>query len=218
MEFCGIREQFGDGSRTYKLANQRPLFYVKDAPPGMTRGSLIADCLEAFGRWSAVCDLIFAPTNDPNAAQFVIYTHQFDGPSGILADCELPAPNIRQQQMRIDPTERWGTQIDLVRVLCHEIGHGIGLQHFDQNVPPPELMNPVYSQTIEGPQAGEIAYVQKLYGLPQTPQTPTPVPPIGDSVDLHVILQKTAAGYGVNVDFTMPDGRWQAQGNAHRIK
>lgn len=190
MSFCGCRAQFGDGTPTYKLSNQRPTFYVKDAPPGFTRDQWIGFCMEAFGRWSAVCDVVWTPTNDSNAAQFLIFTHQFDGPSGILADCEFPMPGGGQQQMRIDPSERWTTQIDPLRVLCHEMGHGIGLQHFDPNVPPPELMNPIYSQTIDHPQSGEVSYVQKLYGLPQTvtPTTPPAIPTIGDSAGVDVII------------------------------
>ncbi len=178
MTFCAQRGQFGDGAITYKLANQRPLFYVQNTPPNIARDPFIAACLEAFGRWSAVCDVRFAPTNDQNAAQFVIFTHQFDGPSGILADCEFPSPGLRPQSIRIDPTERWQITdnpspgyISLLAVLCHEMGHGLGLQHFPSG-PPPELMEPVLSSIVR-PQVTESAYAAKLYGQPQaTPGTP----------------------------------------------
>lgn len=214
MTFCGLRAQFGDGSVIYKLADQRPKFFVESGLPGISREDLIAACLTAFGRWSEVCDVIFTPTDDRSAAQFVITTHQFDGPLGILADCELPAPNLRPQTMRIDPSEKWQIAdnpaqgyLDLLAVLCHEIGHGIGLQHFDPAVPPPELMNPVYSVRIVKPQPGEIAFVQKLYGKPQLPPPapPGPTPPTGDDA------------FDVDLQFSHGDVRYRAQGKAHRV-
>lgn len=210
MEFCGITAQFGEGAITYKLANQRPSFYVQDAPPHITRNDLIAACVEAFGRWSAVCDVVFSPTDDPDAAQFLIFTHQFDGPSGVLADCALPSPGMRQQELRIDPSERWvisdnppAGALDLLAVLCHEIGHGIGLQHFPSG-PPPELMEPIYNAAIVRPQATEAAYAAKLYGLPQTQTPPTPVPPIGDSIGIDLII-------------TQGNARYEAKGTAKRV-
>lgn len=213
MTFCGMRGQFGDGAITYKLANQRPLFYVQNTPPNMTRDQFVAACLEAFGRWSAVCDVVFAPTNDQNAAQFVIFTHQFDGPSGILADCEFPSPGLRPQSMRIDPSERWQISdnpaqgyLDLLAVLCHEMGHGIGLQHFPTGSPA-ELMEPVYNPAIVRPQSTEAAYAAKLYGLPQTQTPPTPPnsPPLGDSLGIDLIITQANGS------------KYSAKGTAKRV-
>lgn len=213
MTFCGMREQFGEGAITYKLSNQRPTFYVQDSPPHIQRDQLVAACIDAFGRWSNVCDVIFVPTNDSSAAQFLIFTHQFDGPSGILADCEFPSPGLRQQSMRIDPTERWQISdnpasgyLDLLAVLCHEMGHGIGLAHFPSG-PPAELMEPIYTPSVVRPMQTEAAYAAKLYGLPQTkiPPTPPASPPLGDSLGLELII-------------TGPKGeKYKATGKANRV-
>lgn len=209
VEFCGITERFGDGAVTYKLANQRPKFCVREGLPGIPRDQLIAACVEAFGRWSAVCDLIFTPTDDPHAAQFVIFAHQFDGQSGVLADCQLPSPGLTPQDMRLDLSERWIVsdvpppgRINLVAVLCHEMGHGIGLQHLPSN-PPPDLLEPVYRADINRPQATESAIVQKWYGLPQV-VTPPSTPPLGDSLVVDLIITQGTTEY-------------RAQGKANRV-
>lgn len=201
MEFCGISERFGDGNVVYKLANQRPKFCVREGLPGISREHLVAACLDAFGRWSAVCDVIFTPTDDPNAAQFLIFAHKFDGASGVLADCMLPSPGLARQDMRLDLDERWvvsdnppAGRINLLAVLCHEMGHGIGLQHLPSN-PPPDLLEPVYRPDVYRPQATEIAIVQKWYGPPQVSPPTTPVPPLGDSLGVDLIITQGAAKY-----------------------
>lgn len=187
MSFCGETAQFGDGAITYKLANQRPKFFVHSWPETMTRQQFIAACLEAFERWSAVCDVVFSHTDEQSEAQFVIFMHSFDGPSGILADCQFPSPGLRPQQMRIDRGERWKVDDVLLAMLCHEMGHGIGLSHFPPG-PPPELMEPSLS-SIARPQATESAYAAKLYGPPKLAPTPTPVPPLGDSLGVELIIK-----------------------------
>lgn len=201
MHFCGNPELFGDGSPQFRLNNQRPKFCVREGLPGISREQLIAACVDAFGRWSAVCDMLFTPTDDPNAAQFLIFTNRFDGPSGVLADCMLPSPGIRRQDMRLDLSEKWvvsdnppAGRINLLAVLCHEMGHGIGLTHLPQS-PPPDLLEPTYRADINRPQATEIAIVQKLYGLPQVTPPSTPVPPLGDSLGVDLIITQGAAKY-----------------------
>jgi hypothetical protein len=193
VSFCLQRGQFGAGAVTYKLADQRPLFYVRDTPPQFTRRQWIEACSEAFGRWSEVCDVIFQPTDDERLAQFVIFTHHFDGPLGILADCELPAPRLTQQALRIDPTEKLQISdtpdpgyLSALAILGHEMGHGLGLQHFPVG-PPAEWMEPSLS-SISRPQATEAAYVAKLYGPAKRKTPPTPVPPLGDSLGVEMII------------------------------
>lgn len=203
MTFCGMRAQFGDGNVTYRLQNQRPKVFVQDALPGISRDNLTQIFLDAFGKWAAVCDVVCVPVGDAASAQFVVIGHQFDGPSGILADAEFPAPGMAQQTVRIDVAERWGVNLNLTTVLCHEIGHLLGIPHFDPSVPPPELLNPVYNAAIDKPQSGDISFAQKLYGLPQTQTPSTPAMPLGDSLGVDVIITQNGV-------------RYRAQGTAKR--
>lgn len=218
MQFCGITERFGEGAQTYRLSNQRPKFHVRSCPPQFTVSQFTDACMEAFGRWSAVCDVIFTPTADPNSAQFMIFTNRFDGPSGILADCMFPSPGLRQQDMRIDPTERWvasdnvpSGSINLFAVLCHEMGHGLGIAHLPSS-PPPDLMEPTYSSDVNRPQSTEVLMVQKLYGQPQIAPPSTPVPPLGDSLGLELIISQANQ---ISLKYTRGSQKYQARGTAN---
>jgi hypothetical protein len=65
---------------------------------------------------------------------------------------------------------------DIRRVLIHELGHAIGLNHPDsagQHVT--AIMNSIISN-VEMPTADDIAGAQALYGAPSSSPTPTPVP------------------------------------------
>lgn len=186
MHFCGVQETFGAGAEQYRLPTNRPTYCIRCQLPGISGEAFRAACKEAFGRWSRVCDVEFTEIADPQSAQFLIVNHQFDGPSGVLADCMLPSPGIRQQRMRIDQNENWiiadnvpGNRIELRAVLCHEMGHGIGMSHLPSS-PPPDLMEPSYRPSIVTPQATESLMMAKLYGPPKStplpPAEPTPVP------------------------------------------
>lgn len=186
MHFCGNNETFGAGAEQYRLPTNRPTYCIRCTLPGISAADFRAACREAFGRWSKVCDVTFIEVDDPNAAQFLIVNHQFDGALGVLADCMLPTPGIRQQRMRIDQSENWviadnvpANRVELRAVLCHEMGHGLGMSHLPSS-PPPDLMEPAYRPTVVSPQATEAAMMAKLYGPPQsTPPVPGPSPAPG---------------------------------------
>ena len=182
--FCGVAERFGDGSAITRLATNRPTWHVAESIRlNLPRPAVRRACETAFSRWSEVCDVVFTEADDPRHANFVIVSHDFHGAGGVLADCELPHPSLARQKIRIDSNESWdffnlpeppkAGLTDLIRVLCHEMGHGLGLLHFPPQ-PPSELMEPSYSDVIIAPQPAEIKLVQSLYGLPLTPAQPKP--------------------------------------------
>ena len=105
-----------------------------------------------------------------------------DGPSNVLAQCELPcgfSPHSwRQLNMTCDLSEALvlaenppAGKIDAGRMVCHELGHGLGVGHIASG----NLMAPTYSNSIRAPRNGDVVEVRARYGLPAAP-TPVPAP------------------------------------------
>lgn len=148
-----------------------------DLPP-LTRQQFIAAVMEACGYWAAVAGLKFTHVNNQAQARIVITTGSIDQPGGTLAWSELPCP-VRRLTQKYDTNERWvisanpqGNSIDVVRVVCHELGHALGMDHIQSG----NLLAPIYSPTLRKPQAGDVREMQSRYGPPLTVPGPTPTP------------------------------------------
>ena len=89
------------------------------------------------------------------------------------------------------------TKIDLRRVLIHELGHALGLDHPDkhgQNVS--AVMNSIVGD-VELPTADDIAGIQAIYGAPNSSPTPTPSPtatPINSNISISATPTSITAG------------------------
>lgn len=184
MHFCGNVQQIGDGHASYKMATNRPTWLLRDDLPGIPRDQFRAAITEAFARWARVSDWVARETTD-KLANILITVVDLGGPGQVLADMQLPQPGLRQQVMRVDSREKWVLSdaanvqgIDLVRVLCHELGHAAGLVHLSPS-PPPDLMEPTYSATVIGPQAAEAKLMASMYGPPRV--APAPQPPTANA-------------------------------------
>lgn len=145
--------------------------------------NLKENILWAYREWSKVAALFFEWQSQGQAN--INYTMgRIDGSSGILAWNELPYGPDRPLDGKIDSSERWhmnpltpparGT-IHLGAVICHEGGHGLGLEH-DNSSSVVALMDPVYSSRVLIPQPADIKQIQYRYGEPVTPTTPTDQP------------------------------------------
>lgn len=163
-------------------------YFIQSYPPGLSHAATDAVFVQAFTNWSSVCDLTFSRASDASSANIVINSGRgrrakVDGPLGILAWCYLPSGDqfAGQLQMMLDADEDWTdgkaqsqSQIQMLNVVTHELGHGLGLDHTNIQR---QLMNPVYSSAIAAPQpAYDIAQVVARYGQPSA--TPVPMPPV----------------------------------------
>jgi hypothetical protein len=98
-------------------------------------------------------------------------------------------------RMRIDTAEAWvisdnppNNRVDLLRVLIHELGHGLGIPHIGTG----NLMAPIYSSRISRPQSGDISEGVSRYGL-ANPNPPQPPLPPGEYREILAVLEKGGA-------------------------
>ena len=156
---------------------------ISGSLPGISNDTFDEAVHWAFLQWKAVCGLLPYRIDDAIAADILITVAALGGPGGVLADSMLPY-QAGQVKQRYDTGERWvysatpaEREIDLGRVIAHELGHGLGLPHTTESG---NLMNPTYSRTIRGPVgAWESAEARKRYGVSVIPPT---TPPSGGTI------------------------------------
>jgi hypothetical protein len=109
---------------------------------GLELAAVEQETAAAFAVWSAQAPLAFRRIDDPGQADILIGAQL--GSRGIaftnVADLSGPVggtANLLQATICLDPAERWEIQGDgdpetyvVRRVLAHEIGHAIGLDHY----------------------------------------------------------------------------------------
>lgn len=120
----------------------------------------------AFSQWAEVCNI--EPTRVERKEHANIYArsgsgkkHNLDARGGTLAWSELPcgvAENMQLDQM-FDEAEDWSFNM-AVAVMCHELGHALGLGHLSAG----NLMAPYYDPNCTAPRSGDVEEIVKLYG------------------------------------------------------
>lgn len=126
----------------------------------------------AFADWSSRADIQFRQVTSTAQSQIDFNFASMDGPSGTLgyANYSFTGTTLLSAAITFDSDERWRATGDTVvsnsgasffLVALHEIGHAIGLDHYNAT---PAVMNPVLSSAITDLTASDIAGVQALYG------------------------------------------------------
>jgi hypothetical protein len=141
-------------------------YFHKVTLPGMTDAQVKEAYDIAFSQWAKVCNIEPMRVDGPNNANIyaksgVGRANGLDDRGGTLAWSELPcgvAENVQLDQM-FDEAEAWSFNM-AVAVICHELGHALGLPHLENG----NLMAPYYDPNVTAPQKGDVKEIVKLYG------------------------------------------------------
>lgn len=141
-------------------------YYSKLTLPGISEAQTNQAYDMAFEQWSAVCNIDPIRVDSPSAANIFARSGKgkadsLDDRGGTLAWSELPCgvtQNMQLDQM-FDEAEEWTFDM-AVAVICHELGHALGLAHLGKG----NLMAPYYDPNVSTPQKGDIAEMAALYG------------------------------------------------------
>jgi predicted Zn-dependent protease len=184
VKICSVPDHVGNVSCLWPFPN------VAVYAEGMLGGVNMVDAVEqALAIWNGVCGINLKMAANRSVAHIVIGRGSIDGPNGTLAWSELPCgftkSQWRQLQQKYDTGEMWtiaenppNGKIDAVRVIAHELGHALGVQHLAMG----NLMAPTYSTSIRYPQNGDIVEMLARYGKPVVPEPPAPVPTVPQPV------------------------------------
>lgn len=180
IAFCRMPEQivmdavcaWPDGNITWT---------AMDSLPGMTDDAFLQNLGLGFDWWKPYCGVKPSYVESASQARILVYVRKLDGPSGVLAQCELPCGNIKQVKMTLDVGETWLSELSptqrgiLLRlVVAHEGGHGYGMGHAPAGSM--NIMAPIYNPKIIGAGTWDVEQSVSRYGLP-VPIPPPPIPP-----------------------------------------
>lgn len=129
----------------------------------------------AFADWTAHANIAFQQVSATAGANIVFADNPIDGPSNTLGttNYSYSGAQFRSATVTFDSGEGWhgsGSRIvstnnaDLFLVALHEIGHAIGLDHYNAT---PAVMNAVLTSSVTDLVASDIHGIQALYGPPK---------------------------------------------------
>ena len=164
---CGLPDfNLTSGDSPCKWPHANITYYSELKLPGMTDEQVQLAYDTAFAQWAAVCNI--DPVRVAAVGQANIYARSgkgravnLDDRGGTLAWSELPCGVTEKMQLdqMFDEAEDWSFDM-AVAVICHELGHALGLAHLGRG----NLMAPYYNPSVRTPQQGDIEEMVALYG------------------------------------------------------
>lgn len=139
--------------------------------------SFVGIIQSAFATWASAANIAFQKVASTAAAQIDFTVAGVDGLGSTLgyADYSYSGTRMQSATVTFDSGEGWHTaggrvvsnqNVDLAVVALHEIGHTLGLDHYNDK---PEVMNAILSPSVTTLAAGDIAGIQALYGAASAP-------------------------------------------------
>ncbi len=135
------------------------------------------DIIKAFASWEKVANIRFLLVADSEEVDIRIGYADIDGPLGIVGQTHFPLTGpMEKVQILLDSSESFfsgvptnDSELNLNYVVSHEIGHAIGIGHFEGSG---SVMSQFYDASIASLSSEDILAAQTVYGLSNVDKTP----------------------------------------------